>query len=54
MTGATMVYTVDLVLVGGRVLWVDETLDDLETRHGDCGSDSWTGVVLRPAEQPHH
>ena len=54
MIGETMEYTADLVLVGGRILWVDETLDDLETRHGDCSSDSWTGVVLRPAEQPHH
>ena len=46
----SQVYIPDLVLGGGGLLGVNETLDYLETRHSDCCSDCWTGVVLRPPE----
>ena len=33
---------------------MNEPLDDLEARHGDCCSDCWTRVLLGLTKQLHH
>ena len=43
-----------LVVCSGRVFWVNEALNDLQTWHGDCCSDCGTGVLLRLTKQLHH